>query len=196
MRLRIAACLAFALSCQCHAGDWQKIDDGTRQILSFSGAVEPGETVRLQQQMAEAPDAAAVVLNSPGGSLDEGIQLAVMIDALSSATLSSSRGQAGVRVDRLHGWTSAHCTVRRRCGFHAPFRQGDTGLLLDPQNMISRNIINNRVRKGLTEFAQHKGIAKTVVDWMFISSNPMLSKKISIEEGLQTGYFTDVMPSR
>ena len=193
----MATCLVFVLSYQCRAGDWQTIDDGTRRpILSFSGAVEPGETVRLQQKMAEAPDAAAVVLNSPGGSLDEGIQLAVMIDELGLDTLviagASCESACSIAFMGGHRRIAQSGAV---VGVHAPFRQEDTGLLPDPENMVSRNIINNRVRKELTEFAQHKGIAKTVVDWMFISASPMFSKKISIEEGLQTGYFTDVLAS-
>lgn len=72
-----AACLAFAAPAG--AASVYKVDTGTTTTttLAYSGEVQEGDLARLQAQTAKVPSSQRIVLllNSPGGSVAEGIAL-------------------------------------------------------------------------------------------------------------------------
>lgn len=190
--------LALLMSCLCwtvlpaHAGNWHLIDSGTGTALYFEGHIVEGDAANLVRTYAAAPGITTLILNSPGGSLAEGIRLAQTIEQLSLNTLILKGRQCeSACAMAFMGGKSRMAESGATLGIHAPYRPSDAAPLsfLNAEGMVEREITNVDVRRMVTALAERNRIDKRFVDMMFQYDDPGSTKEIGVEEGRALGVF-------
>ncbi|MCV0352884.1 MAG: hypothetical protein K5863_22645 [Nitratireductor sp.] len=193
--LPIAALFTLQVS-WAQAGDWSVPERDPPSLIVFAGAITEGDVNQLARIVTLFPTVSTVMLSSPGGNLGEGLALADLIDrlGLNTIVMSGLHCESACAVAFMGG-KERIAQKGAIVGVHAPYRRRDKSpfAMLDGAGMMSRNVLNIEVRKYLTEFARKKGISTIVIDWMFASSQPAFTKKITAREGLRTGYFTRIV---
>ncbi|MFO1089310.1 MAG: hypothetical protein U1E46_06985 [Hyphomicrobiales bacterium] len=174
------------------AADISRSQDAYSVLLQ--GELVPGDASRL---IAYADSRTRlVVLDSPGGSLGEGLRLAQLIAGAGWNTIVPS-GASCISACAISfmGGNERIVGLRAIVGVHAPYKQEDAELggVTDPQLAVERSLSNLALRKVILEFAKSRGISRQIVDWMFVERQPMFFKAISIEDGTRTNYFTKVV---
>jgi hypothetical protein len=123
--------LVLALTSPAAALTVQRVDVGRTDAAVFlmEGAFEPGDTLRLQREIAKLPATmpVAVILNSGGGSLDEGLDLGRFFHSVRITTFSMGYGGVCLSAcslaflggrDRVTGKPARIKMTGGRLGFH------------------------------------------------------------------------------
>ncbi|MDJ1463717.1 hypothetical protein [Nitratireductor sp. GZWM139] len=178
------------------AGEWSVPGRNPPSLLVFAGAIVEGDAAKLAQMVSVFPTVSTVMLSSPGGDLREGLVLADLIDrlGLNTIVMSGLHCESACAVAFMGG-KERIAQKGAIVGVHAPYRERDKSpfAMLDGVGMMSRSVANIEIRKYLAEFARKKGISSIVVDWMFVSSQPAFTKKITASDGLRMRYSTRVV---
>lgn len=190
-------CAIFAIN-GALAGEWYDLGENGNRFLFFSGIIRSGDVKSLSEKCLSLPAGSVkfVILDSPGGDLNEGIYLAEIIDRLSIDTIALKRTSCeSACVVAFMGGKHRIAEAGATLGIHAPYRDSDTNpyAFLNPEGMATRYSLNIEYRKFITDFAIRQGISKEFVDLMFAYDETSRTKEIDANYGLKLGVFTSIM---
>lgn len=172
----------------------QKLDGYT--LLNFAGPIENGDAQYLLAQLLKTEGTVILTLDSPGGALLEGIELArllqkaeISVVVMRGAQCASSCSVAFIGARKRIIQRGASIDV------HAPYTEIDKSVLapLEPGTSVMRSASNLRFRIEITKIARENGVDQKVIDLMFRELNPSMVKEIGADEGAKMGLFTQII---
>jgi hypothetical protein len=172
----------------------QQLDGYT--LLTLVGPIENGDAQYLSGQLLTIDGSVILTLDSPGGSLLEGIALArlfqkaeISVAVMRGAQCASSCAVAFIGARKRIIQRGASIDV------HAPYTQLDKSISapLEPGIAVTRSASNLRFRIEITKIARENGIDQMVVDLMFRELNPSMVKEIGPDEGAKMGLYTQIL---
>ena len=172
----------------------QKLEGFT--LLTLAGEIEMGDADYLLAQLLNIDGKVVVTLDSPGGSLLEGIYLARLFQKtdISAVVMRGAECASSCAI----AFIGARQRIIQRgasIDVHAPYTDADLSVIapLNPDTSVLRSASNLKFRVEITKIARENGINQRVVDLMFRQLNPSMVKSISSEEGVRLGLYTQIL---